>query len=175
MADISDADLAAGSEDVVIDCEAGRQMGCATFCCRLVVRLDPDEVVYDADGLRKNCVDKVPETGLCERLDPQTHRCTDWENRPSVCRGFDCNADELLQVVVREGFTGLVQLVTSQTRVPREEWVRVPELGSACANEARKPRPQGRRPGAAGQSPSPRAGRRGGSSVCVDDSEGLGD
>lgn len=116
------------SSEQLVDCEAGRRMGCATFCCRLIVRYDPGEVVRSPEGVRKHCVDKDPDTGLCVNLDAATGRCRIWERRPSVCRAYDCNADPSLQVVLREGFRSLVALALSPTVVPRDWWIPVPTL-----------------------------------------------
>jgi hypothetical protein len=114
---------------VVLDCDTGRRLGCAAFCCRLIVRYGPeDEPVYNAEGLRKSCVDKDPQTGLCVHLDTASQRCEIWERRPTVCRQFDCNGSELLQVVLAEGFVSLSQLVRSKRVVPPEQWQQVPYL-----------------------------------------------
>ncbi|QDG50256.1 hypothetical protein FIV42_05780 [Persicimonas caeni] len=99
--------------DVLIDCEEGRALGCATFCCRLLVRLDPDEREVGPDGRERRFIEKRPEDGLCIYCDPENHRCTRWETRPRVCREYDCNQDKLLQVVLRDGFTSLSELVTA--------------------------------------------------------------
>lgn len=97
--------------EVFVDCDAGRRMGCGTFCCRLLVRYAPDEDVRDAEGRRKGCVDKDPETGLCVFLDRSTERCGIWASRPRTCRLYDCNADPLLQIVLRNGFRSLAEVV----------------------------------------------------------------
>ncbi len=113
--------------EVLIDCDAGRCMGCATLCCRLIVRLDPETCVLTPEGLRKNCLDKRPEDGLCVQIDQATYRCNVWEERPKTCRGYDCNNDPLLQIVLRDGFRDLRTLVTSED-VPREDWQRIPAM-----------------------------------------------
>jgi len=113
------------SAEVVLDCDHGRALGCATFCCRLIVRLMKHERRPSADGTVKSCVDKGPD-GLCVHIDRTNHRCTIWEQRPEVCRGFDCNHSPLLPVALREGFSSLVQLATGHERVnvgPRLETV----------------------------------------------------
>lgn len=116
---------------VVLDCDEGRRCGCATFCCRLIVRYGPeDEPVYDAEGRRKSCVDKDLETGLCVHLEPASFRCRIWDQRPRVCRDFDCNQSELLPIVLREGFVSLTQLVRSRPATPKAtgEQPRIPAL-----------------------------------------------
>ena len=111
---------------VVLDCEAGRRMGCATLCCRLIVRLREGE--RDPGGHDRplqHCVDKEPGDGLCVYLDREHWRCSVWERRPAVCREYDCNADPLLQVVLRDGFVSLTQLVNA---APCHRRVRIPYL-----------------------------------------------
>lgn len=75
-----------------VDCSKDREMGCQTFCCRLLVRLDDDERM--ADGL--NFVGKGAD-GFCKHLNRENHLCAIWERRSRVCRGYDCNSDFLLQ------------------------------------------------------------------------------
>lgn len=111
---------------VVIDCEAGRRMGCATFCCRLIVRLGPGERDPRDPRDEKSCIDKDPSSGLCVHLDPKTKRCAIWNERPTACREFDCNEDYRLQVVLKQGISNLVQLSLAS---PEEgPVVRVPYL-----------------------------------------------
>lgn len=96
--------------DSILDCDEGRRLGCRTMCCRLVVRLAPGEP--DPGGHRdprKSCVDKDPRDGLCVYIDRRTGRCTKWHERPSVCRGYDCNHDPMLQVVIQDGVHSIVQ------------------------------------------------------------------
>lgn len=101
-----------------VDCDAGRRMGCHTFCCRLLVRLDPDER-QPGDGVTppKGFVDKDPVSGLCIHHDPQTNLCRNWVNRPRVCREYSCNTDPLLQVVLQHGFTTLANLLRTSAKV----------------------------------------------------------
>jgi len=101
-------------KDVILDCEAGRRLGCATLCCRLIVRYAPDEAPLNAQGVRKSCVDKDPSTGLCIHFNVELQRCSIWSERPRVCREYDCNQDPLLRVVLRDGFTSLTRLVLAR-------------------------------------------------------------
>ncbi|MCB9935627.1 MAG: hypothetical protein H6840_08025 [Planctomycetes bacterium] len=105
--------------EVVLDCEAGRRMGCASFCCRLLVRLAPGEKPPTGKLPAERFVPKRDD-GLCEHFDAASGRCLVWHKRPEICRKYDCNEHELLQVVLREGFTTLSALVTSQARIPAE-------------------------------------------------------
>jgi hypothetical protein len=102
-------------DEVLLDCEQGRAMGCETFCCRLLVRLAPGE--RDPGGNHhplRMCVDKDPRTGLCVYWDEASRRCTVWERRPKIFREYDCNRDPLLQVVLRYGFTSLTALASAR-------------------------------------------------------------
>jgi len=110
----------------LLDCDAGRAMGCESFCCRLLVRLEPDERVAPADGsVAKGFVDKTPD-GVCVHHDRATGRCDGWDARPRVCRAYDCNHDPKLQIVLRDGFVSLVRLVSA--RPPDGPPRRVPYL-----------------------------------------------
>ncbi len=103
------------SAATLVDCDEGRRMGCATFCCRLIVRLAPGERDPSRpEDSRKRCVDKHPDTGLCMCFDADTGRCTAWQQRPKICREYDCNTDPLLQLVLAEGFTSLTRLLTAK-------------------------------------------------------------
>lgn len=112
-------------QTTLVDCEAGRQMGCATFCCRLIVRLGDEERARHPGGPAKSCVDKDPDDGLCVHLCRDTHVCQVWDRRPRICRLYDCNRDPLLQVVLRDGFVSLAALVRAEPP-PRAAWQSVP-------------------------------------------------
>lgn len=102
------------SKTVVLDCDAGRRLGCASFCCRLIVRLEPGERdPGHPERVEKHCVDKDPDDGLCVHFDRESCGCRVWDARPALCRAYDCNRDPLLQLVLRHGFRSLVDLVTS--------------------------------------------------------------
>lgn len=122
-----------------IDCEAGRRLGCHTFCCRLLVRLDPDER-EPGDGITppKGFVDKDPVSGLCIHFDTQTNLCRIWERRPRVCREYSCNPDPLLQVVLRQGFTSLAALLRASAKsvISRESNRHIPYLGETPSGTA---------------------------------------
>jgi len=100
--------------DRPLDCDEGRRLGCGTYCCSLIVRLDPDECDPgdDRPGF-KHCVDKDPDGGRCIFLDDDQSSCTVYSRRPRVCRQYDCRTDPLLKVVLQEGFHSLTRLVTS--------------------------------------------------------------
>lgn len=108
----------------LINCEEGRRLGCANFCCRLIVRLSEEEAGR-FDGARTL---EKGEDGLCIYLDRDTSLCKIWEQRPMVCREYTCNDDELLQTVLKEGFRSLKQILMSRTFIPKELYIRVPDL-----------------------------------------------
>ncbi len=103
-------------------------MGCQTYCCRLLVRLDPDErTATDPDGTPMSFVPKAAD-GYCVNLDRNTHRCRSWAERSRTCRGYNCNGDFLLQVAVRNPFSNIVELIrlAATAYIPKETYVRVP-------------------------------------------------
>lgn len=122
---MSDAEGTCAVADV--DCDAGRRLGCATYCCRLLVRLAPEERVADDGQTPKGFVDKDAQ-GYCVHLDREKQECCIWAERPRVCRAYDCNTDFLLQVVLRQGFGSLAQLVQAAAHayIPRETFIAVP-------------------------------------------------
>lgn len=127
-------------DDSIIDCDAGRRLGCGTFCCRLVVRYYPEERPPSVDGTTpKGCVDKAAD-GFCVHLDRVTHRCGIWEKRPRICREYDCNSDYLLQVAVRTGVRDIVQLSRDSlsTHILKESWVKIPGCSCGCTDQPDK-------------------------------------
>lgn len=115
---------------VSVDCDAGRRLGCRTFCCHLLVRLEPAEREQPCDGsVPKGFVDK-DSNARCVHLDPGTSRCRIWERRPQVCRGYDCNRDFMLQVVLRHGFSNIAETARESMRayIPKETFIPVPLL-----------------------------------------------
>lgn len=120
-----------------VDCEAGRRLGCRTFCCRLLVRLHPDERQEQGKNQpAKGFVDKETD-GLCVHLDRVSFRCRIWNERPRVCRAYDCNDDFLLQVALREEFHNVADLLRASSRayIPRETYIRVASTSGATAEE----------------------------------------
>ena len=114
----------------IIDCEAGRRLGCDTFCCRLLIRLKPHEMApSDGHTAAKGFVDK-DEQGYCIHIDKQTWRCGNWQNRPEVCREYSCNDDPLLQIVLRDGFTNIADIAIKSVKayIPKELYRSIPEL-----------------------------------------------
>jgi len=115
------------SETVLVDCDAGRRMGCASFCCRLIVRLQADERDPGSpDHHAKHCLDKHPRDGLCVYFERESGRCSVWEQRPRTCREYECNSDPLLQVVLREGYSSMVRLAFASEPPPGTPRLRVP-------------------------------------------------
>ncbi len=119
------------SECANIDCEAGRQLGCQTFCCRLLVRLEPDERKAENGGPAKAFVEKNAD-GYCVNLDRTTFRCAIWAERPRVCRAYECNSDPLLQAAVRYPFKNIAELakLAATAYIPKETYLKVPPTGN---------------------------------------------
>ena len=113
----------------LVDCDEGRRMGCATFCCRMLVRLEPHEMEENSDGVKKGFVDKDSE-GYCIHIDKKTGRCKNWEKRPKVCREYECNSDFMLQVVLINGFTNIAELAKSalDAYIPKESYKYIPVI-----------------------------------------------
>ena len=114
-----------------VDCEAGRKMGCQTFCCRLLVRLDPVERLDVNDGGSPSRFVGKCADGYCVNLDRKTYLCSIWAERLSVCRGYDCNSDFLLQVAVRHKFKNIAELVrmAATAYIPKETYIQIPRNG----------------------------------------------
>lgn len=101
-----------------IDCAQGRALGCQVFCCRLLVRLEPDERPPPENGLpQKGYMDKDPD-GFCIHFDRERGICRIWETRPRICRTYSCNRDPLLQVALRYRFRNLADLLRASMRTP---------------------------------------------------------
>ena len=116
----------------LIDCDAGRAMGCSTFCCKLIVRYDPDERPdSEYPHIKKNCVDKDPDDGFCLHLDKASFRCEIWDKRPKVCAQYGCNTDPLLQIVLKQGFTSLTNLLYGSCETDRKNWTLIPTLNKS--------------------------------------------
>ena len=112
-------------------------MGCATFCCYLLVRLQEDEMEPSSDSTpAKGFVDKLPD-GRCIHIDAQSGRCLNWEQRPKTCRVYNCNDDPLLQVVMRTGFNNIAELARASTRmmIPRECYRFIPDQQDQDSNK----------------------------------------
>ena len=114
---------------VLVDCEAGRRMGCDTLCCRLMVGLSADDIAAglepqsEISGLLKQDPD-----GFCHYLDRATMRCSVWDKRPLLCRLYNCNNDPKLQAVLREGFKSFTQAIKTSKTIPPDAWQQIPLL-----------------------------------------------
>ncbi len=114
----------------LVNCNKGQRMGCATFCCRKLVRLQPDEMeLANSNITPKGFIDKDSE-GYCIYFDRNYGRCTNWRKRPKVCREYDCNSDFLLQVVLRKGFKNIADLAkrAANTYIPKENHIKIPVI-----------------------------------------------
>ena len=134
MTQNDDARTLDATSTTVLDCEAGRLLGCQSFCCRLIVRLGPGEIdpgVSEEDRSTspfKSCVDKDLTTGRCVYQDPESGNCLEWERRPAQCREYDCNEDPRLQIVLRDGFTSLTDLVKAPPVLAERQGTQVPDI-----------------------------------------------
>ena len=116
------------TEGMQVDCEAGRALGCQTFCCRLLVRQDPDVRDDGAAGESSGRFIEKGADGYCTCLDRETYLCRIWARRSSVCRGYDCNSDFMLQAAVRHPFRNIVELakIAASAYIPKETYLQVP-------------------------------------------------
>ncbi|NOX43747.1 MAG: hypothetical protein GXP19_08470 [Gammaproteobacteria bacterium] len=113
-----------------IDCEEGKRLGCQTFCCRLLVRLRPEEMEKTLDGSTpKGFVDKDPD-GICIHMNRDSGSCNIWEKRPQTCREYECNSDFLLQVVLHNEFINIAETakVAAKAFIPKENYIKIPLL-----------------------------------------------
>ena len=86
----------------LLNCDEGRKLGCKSFCCRLLIRLSEHErTEIDPDTQQTKGYVGKKENGRCIHQNEKTGLCANWENRPQVCREYDCNSDKLLQVVLK--------------------------------------------------------------------------
>ncbi len=106
-----------------VDCARGRELGCQTFCCRLLVRLDEDERATGGGSFVEKDAD-----GYCRHLNRENYLCRIWDRRSRACRGYDCNGDFLLQVAVRNAFSNITELarMAATAYIPKETHIRVP-------------------------------------------------
>ena len=111
-----------------VNCDQGRVLGCKSYCCRLLVRLSPEEMEPGENGMPpKGFVDKA-EDGYCIHFDKTSCLCGIWNKRPEICKAYDCNKDYLLQVAISKSFENLVDLVmlASAIKIPECDQVKVP-------------------------------------------------
>jgi len=111
-------------------------LGCQVFCCRLLVRLEPDERPPAENGLaQKGYMDKAPD-GYCIHFDRERGICRIWEQRPRICRAYSCNTDPLLQVALRYPFRNLADLLRASAHalIPRGTEKSVPYLETTTGN-----------------------------------------
>jgi Fe-S-cluster containining protein len=82
-----------------IDC-AARISLCQGRCCRLSFPLsfqDLDERVVKWDYSRPYQI-RRREDGYCTHSDEETRGCRVYENRPAICRTYDCRNDKRIWV-----------------------------------------------------------------------------
>ncbi|CAN5715650.1 hypothetical protein BH11MYX2_BH11MYX2_26890 [soil metagenome] len=74
---------------------AERMHLCKARCCRLAVALDFKDV---EDGLRWEYsrpyeIKRDKTSGYCVYSEEKTHRCHCYDQRPAICRTYDCSTD----------------------------------------------------------------------------------
>lgn len=115
----------------LLDCDTGRKIGCKSFCCRLLVRLEEHErkEVDPATNRLKGYIDKN-ENGLCIYQDEHNGLCKNWDNRPQICRQYDCNSDSMLQVVIHSTENNLGAWVLESVNKPisKQQHIAVPYI-----------------------------------------------
>lgn len=85
----------AAPEAPAIDC-ASRLHLCKGSCCMLTFALTQEDVEEGTVrwDLRQPYVIARGESGRCVHQEAGTCRCSIYENRPNVCRGYDCRKDK---------------------------------------------------------------------------------
>jgi Fe-S-cluster containining protein len=80
-------------EEPTIDCDQRLQI-CRAACCRLAYPLSVQDI---NEGVRwslgKPFMNARGSDGYCVHLQRDTLKCSIYENRPSVCRQYDCHED----------------------------------------------------------------------------------
>jgi Fe-S-cluster containining protein len=78
-----------------IDCEA-RIPYCKAVCCRMRWALTVEEIENGPMkwDLGRPYFNRHNAEGYCEQIDPETHGCQIYDDRPSPCRQFSCKGDE---------------------------------------------------------------------------------
>ncbi len=82
-----------------IDC-ASRIALCHGRCCRLVFPLsfqDLDERIVKWDYSRPYQI-RRRDDGYCTHSDEETRGCRVYENRPAICRSYDCRSDKRIWI-----------------------------------------------------------------------------
>ncbi len=93
LADLGDK--YAEGQTATVDCASLIHL-CKARCCTFkfyLTKQDLDEGAARWDYGNPYWI-KQGEDGYCVHSDPQTRACTIWENRPHVCRAYDCRKDK---------------------------------------------------------------------------------
>ena len=89
--------------DVILNCQnCDKQY----LCCRAVrVELDDSEkdkyITQPALRERKDINIVAQQNGHCVYLDPNTRKCKIWDDRPRVCREYDCTKDPRVEEILK--------------------------------------------------------------------------
>jgi Fe-S-cluster containining protein len=93
------------NDDVILDCKNCKY----DYACRTLVRApiredDKSAYPYDIDeSFSRSGLSVLKRIdGHCVYFDPDKKCCVIWDNRPNVCRGFDCNQDPRIPNMVEQ-------------------------------------------------------------------------
>lgn len=86
---------ALNGDSVTIDCEARLPL-CRAACCRLRFALTEQDIHEGAVqwDLEQPYLNRQGEDGWCAHCHPSTKRCHVYQQRPGVCRTYDCRGDK---------------------------------------------------------------------------------
>ncbi len=120
-------------EAPAIDCESRWHL-CKGSCCKLSFALSQEDVEEGVVrwNLRRPYVIAHGENGRCAHQEAGTCRCSIYDNRPKVCRGYDCRKDKRIWL----DFEG---------RVPNPK-LEDPDWPSSVAEEPEAPPVEGQPP-----------------------------
>lgn len=92
-----------GEDDLIIDCVACHQV-CRGMCCTLWFELSVQDL--DEGIVRWNYMNPYgiaqDQDGYCVHFDRATYMCGIYDNRPVICRTYDCREDKRIWVDFEE-------------------------------------------------------------------------
>ena len=89
----SETDKASPEEEIKVDCEKRKHI-CHAACCALAYPLSLQDINQGIRwSLGKPFMNARGTDGYCVHLDRDTFRCTIYEQRPAVCRQYNCHND----------------------------------------------------------------------------------
>jgi len=84
-----------------VDCDKGKKLGCQSFCCRYwfaLTRQDIKEGIAKWDSGHPFIIQRAQE--YCIHFNMEKNGCSIYQNRPHVCRIYDCSGDERIQNII---------------------------------------------------------------------------